>query len=231
MNTWVIFSFAIVIAYLLGSIPTAYLAARWCAGVDIRKVGTGNVGSSNVLHTVSKWVAIPVLLFDVAKGALAVLIALLLGLDTLMQVTAGIAAIIGHNWPIFLGFRGGRGIATSLGVILFMAPPVGIIILIGSYLFAPFKQHGLGVFVVVFLMPFMSWFIAGPFGIDERGQVTLGFAVIAGIIFARRLIHRRSELSRTTPAAELIFNRLLFDRDISSRELWLRREQTGEPQA
>jgi len=231
MNVWLLFSLVLVGAYLLGSIPAAYLAARWWGGVDLRKVGTRNVGSSNVLHTVSKWVAIPVLLFDIGKGALAVIIARLLGLEVAIQVAAGIAAIIGHNWPVFLGFQGGRGIATSLGVVLALSLPIGIIILVGSYLFAPFKQHGLGVFVVVFLLPFLGWFFAGPFGIEERVPTTIGFVAITVIGFARRIIHRRCELSRATPAVELILNRLLFDRDIRDRKAWLRRDQADAPQA
>ena len=228
MNDWLVFVIVFACAYLLGSIPAAYLAARWCGGVDLRKVGTRNVGASNVLHTVSKWVAIPVLLFDVGKGALAVLIARLFGLAVGIQVAAGIAAVVGHNWPVFLRFQGGRGIATSLGVVLAVSWPIGLIVLVGSYLFAPFKQHGLGVFVVMFTMPFLSWFFAGPFGVEERVPVTLGLTAITVVAFARRLFHHRSELSHTTPFVELIFNRLFFDRDIRDRELWLRRNQVGE---
>lgn len=230
MNDWLVFGLMLVGAYLVGSIPSAYLAARWCGGVDIRKVGTRNVGSSNVLHTVSKWVAIPVLLFDIGKGAVVVWIARLLGLDTGMQAAVGLAAIGGHNWPVFLKFQGGRGIATSLGVVIALVPLIGLIVLVGSYLFAPFKQHGLGVFIVIFLMPFMSWFLAGPFGIEDRVATTAGLTAIAVVAFARRLIHYRSDLSRNTPTVELIFNRLLFDRDIRDRKLWLRREQVGTPQ-
>ena len=231
MNEWFIFGLVFVVAYLLGSVPTAYLAGRWFGGVDLREVGTGNVGSSNVLHIVSKWVALPVLLFDVGKGALAVLIANLLGLGIGMQAATGVAAVIGHNWPIFLGFKGGRGIATSLGVVLALAPLVGVIILVLSYLFAPFRQHGLGVCIAVSLLPFVGWFLAKPLGIEERGPLTLGFAAITIVAFARRLIHRRSELSRTTPTIELIFNRFLFDRDIRDRALWLRRDQADKPRA
>ncbi len=231
MNDWIIFGLVFTGAYLLGSVPVAYLAARWFGGVDLRKVGSRNVGASNVSATVSKWVAIPVLLFDIFKGALPVVLARCLGLCTGMQAAAGIAAILGHNWPVFLGFQGGRGIATSLGAVLALSPPIGVIVLVGSYLFAPFKQHSLGVFLVVFFMPFIAWFFAGPFGIEEKLPTTLGFVAITLIAYARRLIHRRSELSQNTPAIELIFNRLIFDRDIRNRELWLRRGQAGEPQA
>ncbi|GAH54098.1 unnamed protein product, partial [marine sediment metagenome] len=104
-------------AYLLGSVPAAYLAARWFRGIDIRQYGDGNVGASNLLRLTSKRIAIPVVIFDLGKGALMVWMAQLLGLDTTQQVTVGLAAVIGHNWPVFLRFNGGRGIFTSLGVI------------------------------------------------------------------------------------------------------------------
>ena len=228
MSEGVIFSLALIGAYLFGSIPSAYLAARWVSGIDLRKVGSGNVGSSNVLSSVSKWVAIPVLIFDVGKGVLVAWTASLLGLSAGTQLAVGVSAIIGHNWPIFLGFRGGRGIATSLGVVLFITPLLGAIILVGSYLFAPFKQHGLGVFVMVLLLPFLGWFFAEPFGIEEKVAVVLGFAAITIVAFSRRLFHRRSKLSQSTPIGELLVNRLLFDRDIRSRELWLKRDQAGK---
>ena len=227
MNTWLTFALALVGAYLVGSIPSAYLAARWARGIDIRKVGTHNVGSANVLRTTSRWIALPVVLFDIGKGAFTVWIARLLGLSLGMQAAVGIATIVGHNWPIFLGFQGGRGIATSLGVILMLSPPIGLIVLIGAYAFAPLKQMALGVFVVLFALPFLSWFFAGTFGVEEKETVTLAYIVITMLALSRRLIHHRSELSRTTPFPELIFNRLFFDRDIRDRKLWLHREQAG----
>jgi glycerol-3-phosphate acyltransferase PlsY len=87
---------------------------------------------------------------------------------------------------------------------------------------------GLGVFIVLLALPFLSWFFAGTFGVEEKGPITLGYVAITVIAFLRRLIHRRSELSRRTPMPELILNRLLFDRDIRDRKLWLHREQAGE---
>jgi len=193
--------------------------------VDIRTVGTHNVGASNVMHVVSKWLAIPVMLFDIGKGAFVVWSARELGFSVGMQAAVGICAILGHNWPVFLGFSGGRGIATSLGVIITLSLPIGLIMVVAAYSFAAFKQMGLGVFIVLVILPFLSWFGAGAFGIEERGPVTLGYLAITVIAYLRRLIHRRSELSRCTPLGELIFNRLFFDRDIRDRKLWLHREQ------
>jgi len=224
MNDWLIFGLLFFGAYLLGSVPAAYLGARWFGGIDLRKVGTRNIGGSNVLRSVSKWAAIPVVIFDIGKGSLVTLVAGLLGLSTGMQAAVCIAAIIGHNWPIFLGFQGGRGIATSLGVVLVLSWPIGLIVLVVSYLFAPLKQHGLGVFCAVLIMPFLGWFLAGPFGIEDKVATTLGFVAVAVVAYLRRLIHRRSELSRETPIGEVFINRLFFDRDIRNREMWLRRD-------
>ncbi len=229
MNNWLEFSLLMVGGYLLGSVPAAYLAALWSRGIDIRLVGTHNVGSSNVLRTTSKWLAIPVFLFDIGKGALMVWIARLVGLGVGMQVAAGIAAVIGHNWPLFLGFKGGRGIATSLGVITALSPIIGFIVLFVAVAFTPFKQMGLGVFFALLILPFLSWFLASPFGVEEKGPVTLGFTVISLVAYVRRLVHYRSELSRQTPLSELIINRLLFDRDIRDRDTWLHRESAGQP--
>jgi glycerol-3-phosphate acyltransferase PlsY len=228
LSEWLKFALLFIGGYLLGSIPSAYLAARWGRGIDIRRVGTHNVGSSNVARTTSKWLAAPVILFDIGKGALAVWLAGAAGLSTGFQAAVGLAAITGHNWPVFLGFKGGRGIATSLGVIIVLSPVVGLIVLTGAYSFAAFKQMGLGVFVLLFLLPFLSWFFAAPFGIEDRAPVTFGYAAITVLAYVRRLIHHRTPLSRATPPAELMLNRLLFDRDIRDRELWLHSERASQ---
>ena len=130
----------ILASYLLGSVPAAYLAARLSRGIDIRLYGSGNVGFSNLAKFTSKTVAIPVFVFDLAKGMAMVLLARLLGLGTVQQVIIGLAAIIGHNWSVFLRFSGGRGILTALGVILVLAPWLALILLAIALIFALFHQ-------------------------------------------------------------------------------------------
>ena len=93
-------------AYLLGSVPAAYLAARWSRGIDIRRFSDGNVGVSNLLRLTSKRVGIPIIFFDLAKGMPMVGVAQLVGLEIYQQVVVGLAAIIGHNWSVFLRFSG-----------------------------------------------------------------------------------------------------------------------------
>jgi len=113
---------AIVIGYLLGSIPFAYIAGRLVKGVDIRKVGGGNMGSLNVIREIGAFAGFTVLFFDVAKGVLAVLIAQWLDISLYWVFVAGFAAIVGHNWPVWLKFRGGQGLATTMGVLLPLVP-------------------------------------------------------------------------------------------------------------
>ena len=218
------FIFLCIGAYLLGSVPAAFLLAKWFYGIDIRRHGTGKIGAANVLRIVSKWLAVPVAIFDVGKGALMVWAAQLLGMGAAAQVTVGIITIIGHNWPIFLRFRGGRGIFTSLGVITMLSPWLGLIILVTSYLFAPIRQVALGVFLALVSLPFFSWFLNQPLDIDERLPVTLGFIVLLLMAFFKRLVAPRTELSRSVPLTELVFNRLLFDRDIRDARVWTGRK-------
>ncbi|MFH1646097.1 MAG: glycerol-3-phosphate acyltransferase [Chloroflexota bacterium] len=215
-------------AYLLGSVPTAYLIARWRRKIDIRQYGSGNVGASNVLATVSKSWSIPVTIFDIGKGALMVWIAQLMGLGIAQQAVVGVAAIIGHDWPVFLRFQGGRGILTSLGVIAMLSPWLGLIGLAIPYLFfAPFRQLSLGVTFTLALLPVLSWFAGRPLSISEPMPVTLGMFSIFFVALFRRLTVPRRPISASVSTGELIINRFLFDRDIRDRETWLNQNRAG----
>ena len=123
--------------YLLGSIPTGWLAGHWLAGLDIRTQGSGSTGATNVLRVLGKGPALAVFLVDVLKGTAAVLLARYLlerglggaldpGLVDWAVVAAGLAALAGHIWPIWLGGKGGKAVATGLGVLLGLAWPVGL---------------------------------------------------------------------------------------------------------
>lgn len=208
-------------AYLLGSVPTAYLIAKWSRGIDIRQYGSGNVGASNVLAVVSKRWAIPVTVFDIGKGALTVWAAQRLGLSPAEQVIVGIITIIGHNWPIFLSFQGGRGIFTSLGVITMLSWKLGIIVLVMSYMLAPLRQLSLGVIIALASLPLLSWFLSQPLGVEERLPIALGYLVILLIAILRRVTAPRTSFTAEVSRGELIINRLLFDRDIKDRKAWI----------
>lgn len=215
----------LVAGYLLGSIHAGYLLPKWFYHIDIREHGTGKIGASNVMRVTSKWLAIPVTLCDIGKGALAVWLAQLAGLGEAAQVAVGIAAIVGHNWPVFLNFKGGRGIFTSLGVVTMISPWIGLIILVFPYLLAPFKQVAFGVFMVVFSLPFQSWFFYQPFGVEDRLGVTLGFIALALVVFGTRVIAPRTPLSKSTPVFELFLNRLFLDRDIRDANAWVNQKK------
>ena len=215
------FILLVIGAYLLGSVPAAYLAAKWSRGIDIRDYGTGKVGAANVLSAAPKWLTIPVAIFDIGKGALTVWLAQLLGFGAGVQVVVGIITIVGHNWPIFLRFKGGRGIFTTLGVITMLSPKLGLIVLVMSYLLVPIRQLALGVFLALVSLPFFSWFLSQPLDIEERLPITLGFVALALLALGKRVVAARTPLSESLPLVQLIITRLLFDRDIRDREAWL----------
>ena len=121
---------SIIIGYLLGSIPTAYIVSRLRKGIDIRTVGTGNMGAANVMREIGTREGIFVCLIDILKGVGAVLIAQALDIPELWVFGAGFAALVGHNFPVFAGFRGGRGTATCIGIFLVLAPKATLVTLV-----------------------------------------------------------------------------------------------------
>ena len=112
---------SIIIAYLLGSIPFAYVIGK-LRGLDVRQVGDRNVGTFNVFRHAGLVAGIVTLVAEVGKGSLAIIVAKLLSVPELFMFGAGVAAVIGHNWPVFLHFRGGRGLAVVIGVLLALLP-------------------------------------------------------------------------------------------------------------
>ena len=118
--------FSLILGYLLGSLPSGWLAGRWLKNIDIRELGSGSTGATNVLRQVGKGPALVVFLIDVGKGAAAVLVARALGLGDWIQVLAGLTALAGHIWPVWLNFKGGKAVATGFGMFLGLAWPVGL---------------------------------------------------------------------------------------------------------
>jgi len=192
---------AIIIGYLLGSIPFAYIVAHIRKGVDIRKVGGGNVGALNTYREIGPVFGIGVLALDIIKGLFAVLIARWLDLSVAWICVAGFAAIIGHNWPIFLKFRGGKGAATVLGVLVALTPvellmsAAIVLILIGI---TRNVRLALGALVLV---PLLDWL----FGKD----VIYIICALALLLFIglRTLIDLRIEIAREGVKKNLIIDR------------------------
>lgn len=112
----------VIAGYLLGSIPLAFLLARGLAGVDVRRVGSGNVGAANVLRVVGLPLGLAVAALDIAKGYAAVWIAARVGADDATGTATGVAAVLGHVYPVWLGFQGGKGVATGCGAFVGLAP-------------------------------------------------------------------------------------------------------------
>jgi glycerol-3-phosphate acyltransferase PlsY len=194
-------------AYLLGSFPTAYLLARWLRGIDLREVGSGNVGGSNLRATVGLWATVSVGLFDVAKGALSVWLARQIGLGETTATGAGLAAIAGHNWSPWLSFQGGRGMASILGVLLVLFPS-GLAWVLGALALGALTGqvallHGLG----VLSLPLLS------LALGEKNATTWTATALVGLVIIKRLEANQGRQALTPSQRRLWLTRLLHDRD------------------
>jgi len=201
--------------YLLGSFPTAYVLVRWNSRVDIRTAGSGNVGTLNsYLVTNSKWVGILVLCIDLLKGVAAVMIARVFGAADpfLAQSVAGIAAVAGHNFPVWLGWKGGRGLATAAGVMLPLLPwAVALWVIAWSLAFAALRKvnpaNALATLIVVLVAALLPGELLERF--MPAGATAAGFRMLAilvmGLVLVRHIgplkdfvQERRSKKGRTT---------------------------------
>lgn len=173
------YALAMPSAYLLGSISWGLIAGRVRGGIDVRDYGSGSTGSTNVLRTLGPATAVIVLMADVAKGAVAILLARVLIGTALAEALAGLLVIAGHNWPLFSRFQGGRGITVAAGVLAVMSPPTVVIsfaMLLPTVLITRYVSLGsiVGVAAVMVTMPILvaldiaSWeyllytFLGGP---------------------------------------------------------------------
>jgi acyl phosphate:glycerol-3-phosphate acyltransferase len=157
---------AIAVSYLLGSISFSILFARWLRKIDIRDHGSGNAGATNTLRVLGKGPAIAVFLLDIAKGSAAVLIGLWLGdsSNDWVSVVCGLAAIAGHNWPVYFRFKGGKGIATTVGALVIWAFVPTLIAGIVAILVIVFTRYvSLGSMFFAVLLPILFYL----FGLDE----------------------------------------------------------------
>jgi glycerol-3-phosphate acyltransferase PlsY len=152
----------IVVAYLLGSVPTGYLLGS-LAGIDVRKAGSGNVGATNVARVLGKGRGALTLAVDVGKGWLALFLARHFELSLVGQVLVGTAVFLGHLYPIFLGFRGGKGVATALGVFLALAPaPTLVLMGIFAASIAATRIVSLASMIAAIVAPLVFWVFAEP---------------------------------------------------------------------
>jgi glycerol-3-phosphate acyltransferase PlsY len=167
---------SILIGYTVGSLPIGFLVAQTAGGIDLRRVGSGNVGAANVYRTAGLSTAIAVMIADMSKGAAAVLIA---G-GGAHAVAAGVAAVIGHIYPVWLRFRGGKGVATASGVFGVLTPlPAMVAAAAFAAVVARTRFVSLGSIVATIVLPIAEWFTPGLRAVD------IGATIVAALILFR----------------------------------------------
>lgn len=150
----------VILGYLLGSIPTAYIAGRLLKGSDIRQMGDGNVGARNAFHQLGSKMGIGIFFVDATKGALAVLIAQIAGISQLAILTVGAVTVIGHNWPVFIGFRGGRGESTTIGILTMLITQPMLIMAGPALATLVLKKNVILTSAVLFIpLPLVCWWL------------------------------------------------------------------------
>jgi glycerol-3-phosphate acyltransferase PlsY len=165
--TWVV----VLLGYLIGSIPTAYITGRLLGAGDIRHLGDGNAGAGNAYHQLGPKSGICIFFIDVTKGVLPVLIVQAVGASQVVVLATGLAAVVGHSWPVFLGFRGGRGESTTIGVLLALVTQP-ILLVAGPALAALFiRRNVIIASCVLFIpLPLVCWWL----GVSE---MLMGYSV------------------------------------------------------
>ena len=220
-----------IIAYLIGSVNFSVIISKKMAGFDVREKGSGNAGSTNVLRTVGKKAALLTLECDILKGVVSVLVALLVGLiagetanKAILVEIAALAVVIGHTFPVFFQFKGGKGVATSLGVILIVNWKIGLICLVFALaIMAVGRMVSLGSISASVLFAVLTIFIRDSY----IGGVEFEFSfIIFGILLAALVIfNHRSNLKRILAGTE---NKLSFKKKDSSAKAETKTEEKVE---
>ena len=223
--TWIVL---IICGYLLGSIPMSLLASK-ARGIDLRKHGTHQVGAGNLWRTTSRKLGFTIGLYDFGKGLAMVWIAQAQGLDTGQQVVVGLAVIVGHNWPVFLRFHGGRGIATLLGIAIILPivndiSPWPTVIATGNVVVITiiFRSSALPVLCSAASLPLTTWLF------DGDTAAAMAYLAIFLIVVIKRLTAQAMPEDIKISKSQLILNRFLFDRDIRDRTAWVHRKPINE---
>ncbi len=182
---------SIIIGYLLGSIPTAYIVSRVRKGIDIRNIGSRNMGGANVMREIGAREGVLVGLIDVAKGAGAILIAQALDIPELWVFGAGFAALVGHNFPVFARFRGGRGAATIIGIFLVLAPEAMLITLVVIAIpFFTTRKFGAALLIGFALLPLFIWLLESSLALVRYALVIDAFMLIRNISGIKQIVSK-----------------------------------------
>lgn len=185
------------LGYLLGSVPFGLVLARLAGYGDIREIGSRNIGATNVLRTGNRPLALATLVLDGGKGGAAVFIAGFSSDAASLAATAGVAAVVGHNFPVWLGFKGGKGVATTLGTFLVMAWPVGLAVCATWVAVAAlFRMSSLAGIVSLNLAPVCAWFLLAP---PDRTAIALAAATLGILALVRHRANIRRILAGEEP--------------------------------
>lgn len=161
-----------LVGYSMGSLPIAFLLTARCTGIDLRRVGSGNIGAANVYRTAGLPFALLAVAIDFGKGAASVLLAARLVGSVDGTVTAGVAAIVGHIYPVWLGFRGGKGVATACGAFALLAPLATAIAAIGFVATVWITRYvSLGSIVATAALPPLAWALDSPIAVVAGGTI------------------------------------------------------------
>lgn len=205
-----------IVAYLLGSVNFSVIISKKIAGFDVREKGSGNAGSTNVLRTVGKKAAVLTLICDILKGIVAILIGVIIGkifknIDReLITQIAGIAVVLGHTFPIFFKFKGGKGVATSLGVLLMSNWQIGLICLVFALvLMILTKMVSLGSCGAAVLFPVLTLFINENYTVLTDGKNGKVYFIYSIILAAIVLYNHRTNIKRMLDGTE---NKLNFSK-------------------
>lgn len=175
------FIILVILSYFIGAIPFSYIASAGIGGVDIRKKGSGNVGATNVLRTLGLKVALLSFAGDVLKGVAAAWLGLHFGGESLAAVCAAVA-VVGHCWPVFLNFSGGKGVATAAGIIVFLMPKIVAILVAVFIIIVVFSRYvSLGSITVAALFPILAIILGEPLP-----YIILAFFMGAIVIYGHR---------------------------------------------
>lgn len=179
----------IVLGYFLGSVPTAYIAGHLLKGIDIRRVGDENVGAANAYRQLGPKTGVAVGLVDAGKGALVILIAQVANTPQVAIFIAGAAAVIGHNWPVFIGFRGGRGESTTIGVLLTLITQPMLIVAAPAILALILRRSVILASAFLFIpLPLVSWWLGVPTPLIVYSMALPGLVGFTHFLRTRRAI-------------------------------------------
>lgn len=175
--------------YLLGAIPNGLLIGKHMYNIDLRDYGSKNIGATNAFRTLGYKAALLVFLTDTGKGIVAVYTAMMLTTSPTILLSVGIAAMVGHNWPVFLNFKGGRGVATGLGIITVVIPKITILVFLAWCLIVYFTRYvSLASIVGAALVPFLVWLLNEKVEYLYFGYIAATFVIVRHTANIKRLL-------------------------------------------